>query len=211
MPCGMWDLPGPGTEPVSPALAGRFLTTGPPGKCLYTHLIYQLWCQLCSEARLVTQRKREAILAGGWVRSSRCYWSMQHPASVVTLLRGFSGFCPLLLPFSMMTPWLWFWFYCPDSLQSLDLRDNRPYNLYQSSPESSLGHSGRWGHCAFVLIGRSAQQIKVPLWESLRLCFLGHKKIGSGSVRTQGIRFWPDRDSERIRSVENEPMCGWQV
>ena len=32
MPCGMWDLPGPGTEPVSPALAGRFLTTGPPGK-----------------------------------------------------------------------------------------------------------------------------------------------------------------------------------
>ena len=30
--CGMWDLPGPGTEPVSPALAGGFLTTAPPGK-----------------------------------------------------------------------------------------------------------------------------------------------------------------------------------
>ena len=30
--CGMWDLPGPGLEPVSPALAGGFLTTGPPGK-----------------------------------------------------------------------------------------------------------------------------------------------------------------------------------
>ena len=29
---GMWDLPGPGIEPVSPALAGRFLTTAPPGK-----------------------------------------------------------------------------------------------------------------------------------------------------------------------------------
>ena len=28
----MWDLPGPGIEPVSPALAGGFLTTGPPGK-----------------------------------------------------------------------------------------------------------------------------------------------------------------------------------
>ena len=28
----MWDLPGPGIEPVSPALAGRFLTTAPPGK-----------------------------------------------------------------------------------------------------------------------------------------------------------------------------------
>ena len=29
---GMWDLPGPGLEPVSPALAGGFLTTAPPGK-----------------------------------------------------------------------------------------------------------------------------------------------------------------------------------
>ena len=32
---GMWDLPGPGHEPVSPALAGRFLTTVPPGKPLF--------------------------------------------------------------------------------------------------------------------------------------------------------------------------------
>ena len=35
---GMWDLPGPGlepvSEPVSPALAGGFLTTVPPGKSL---------------------------------------------------------------------------------------------------------------------------------------------------------------------------------
>ena len=28
----MWDLPGPGLEPVSPALAGGFLTTVPPGE-----------------------------------------------------------------------------------------------------------------------------------------------------------------------------------
>ena len=28
----MWDLPGPGLEPVTPALAGGFLTTAPPGK-----------------------------------------------------------------------------------------------------------------------------------------------------------------------------------
>ena len=28
----MWDLPGPGLEPVSPALAGGFPTTEPPGK-----------------------------------------------------------------------------------------------------------------------------------------------------------------------------------
>ena len=29
---GTWDLPRPGLEPVSPALAGRFSTTVPPGK-----------------------------------------------------------------------------------------------------------------------------------------------------------------------------------
>ena len=28
----MWDLPGPGLKPVSPALAGGFSTTAPPGK-----------------------------------------------------------------------------------------------------------------------------------------------------------------------------------
>ena len=32
LPCAMWDLPGPGIEPVFPALAGRFLTTVPPRK-----------------------------------------------------------------------------------------------------------------------------------------------------------------------------------
>ena len=30
--CGMWDLPGPGIEPVIPALAGELSTTGPSGK-----------------------------------------------------------------------------------------------------------------------------------------------------------------------------------
>ena len=32
----MWDHPGPGLEPVSPALAGGFLTTAPPGKPDFT-------------------------------------------------------------------------------------------------------------------------------------------------------------------------------
>jgi len=30
----MWDLPRPGIEPVSPALADRFFTAEPPGKPL---------------------------------------------------------------------------------------------------------------------------------------------------------------------------------
>ena len=33
--CGMWDIPGPGIKPLSPALQGRFLTTGPQGKPLF--------------------------------------------------------------------------------------------------------------------------------------------------------------------------------
>ena len=28
-PCGMWDLPGSGIEPISPTLQGRFLTSRP--------------------------------------------------------------------------------------------------------------------------------------------------------------------------------------
>ena len=34
----MWDLPRPGLKPVSPALAGRFSTTAPPGKPLLSFL-----------------------------------------------------------------------------------------------------------------------------------------------------------------------------
>ena len=30
--CRVWNLSGPGTEPMSPELAGRFLSTVPPGK-----------------------------------------------------------------------------------------------------------------------------------------------------------------------------------
>ena len=40
--CVMWDLPGPGLKPVSPALAGRFLTTVLPGKSSSEFLKFQL-------------------------------------------------------------------------------------------------------------------------------------------------------------------------
>ena len=39
----MWDLPGPGLEPMSPALADGFVTTAPPGKLLMEFL--KLWVQ----------------------------------------------------------------------------------------------------------------------------------------------------------------------
>ena len=42
----MWDLPGPGVEPVFPALAGGFLTTAPPGKpfSLFCFVFFVLFC-----------------------------------------------------------------------------------------------------------------------------------------------------------------------
>ena len=36
----VWDLPGAGIEPVSPALAGKFFTTEPPGKFLCLKTLY---------------------------------------------------------------------------------------------------------------------------------------------------------------------------
>ena len=38
----MWDLPGPGLKPVSPALAGGFLTTVPPGRSRLFLILYVL-------------------------------------------------------------------------------------------------------------------------------------------------------------------------
>ena len=43
---GMWDLPRPGLEPVSPALAGRLSTTAPPGKPYNNSLFVDLGLEL---------------------------------------------------------------------------------------------------------------------------------------------------------------------
>ena len=51
----MWDLPGPGPEHVSPALAGGFLTTAPPGKSSASNLNHILgprhyWNKICQKS-----------------------------------------------------------------------------------------------------------------------------------------------------------------
>ena len=60
---GMWDLPRPGLEPVSPALAGRFSTTAPPGKP-YTF-------NICIHYEMITTMSLVAFLSPNklW-----CYW-----------------------------------------------------------------------------------------------------------------------------------------
>ena len=42
----MWDLPGPGIEPVPSALAGRFLTSAPPEKPFHDVFIFQFFSSL---------------------------------------------------------------------------------------------------------------------------------------------------------------------
>ena len=53
--CSMWDLPGPGLEPMSPALAGGFLTTAPPGKSLRSisnsEVTLAIWLKIRAQCR----------------------------------------------------------------------------------------------------------------------------------------------------------------
>ena len=55
MLCRMWNLPGPGIEPVSPALAGGFFTTEPSGKP----------AELCFECEMVTDYGDHVSAQGG--------------------------------------------------------------------------------------------------------------------------------------------------
>ena len=71
---GMWDLPGPGLEPMSPALAGRFLTTEPPGKpfSFISKILFDHWKKGWSFPFVsfgmftVIQRRRESIALRGF-------------------------------------------------------------------------------------------------------------------------------------------------
>ena len=63
---GMWDLPRPGLEPVSPALAGRLSTTAPPGKPLILFFTLLLFFFFCRPRRLAGFW----FTSLGWGRSS---------------------------------------------------------------------------------------------------------------------------------------------
>ena len=66
---GTWDLPRPGLEPVSPALAGRLSTTAPPGKP-YRSPFEEVWASELSSF---------PIGAYLWVRSDSQDWHCQLP------------------------------------------------------------------------------------------------------------------------------------
>ena len=65
----MWDLPRPGLEPVSPALAGRFSTTALPGKPSLTLLYLQRpYFQVRLHSQLAGVRTWTNLLAHGWTQ-----------------------------------------------------------------------------------------------------------------------------------------------
>ena len=58
----MWDLPGTGIELVSPALAGGFLTTAPPGKSLPILLYLDIYgCQETKKGTKDLQNSQKTI------------------------------------------------------------------------------------------------------------------------------------------------------
>ena len=63
---GMWDLPRPGLEPVSPALAGRFSSTAPPGKP--NLFIFNFWLRWV----FIAACGLSLVVASGGYSSLRC-------------------------------------------------------------------------------------------------------------------------------------------
>ena len=84
---GMWDPPGPRLEPVSPALAGRFSTTVPPGKPQNTEL-------LTLESRVPSLAMKESVPLS-WrhppISSPRCFPFDQIPHCSLTTFSIFQG------------------------------------------------------------------------------------------------------------------------
>ena len=56
----MWDLPRPGFEPVSPALAGGFLTTAQPGKSKSTHKTFNKIGFFSNKKKILTIKNKKA-------------------------------------------------------------------------------------------------------------------------------------------------------
>ena len=76
----MWDLPEPGIEPVSPALAGGFLTTEPAGK---PKLSYFKWNQTTTSISLNKLRNIKILLPlslrdSFYKRLLRLLWAILH-------------------------------------------------------------------------------------------------------------------------------------
>ena len=70
----MWDLPGPGIEPVSLALAGGFFTTEPPGKPWKRCFSFGRRDKLC---RMTVALKEMSLFFSCLVIVCACFWEWE--------------------------------------------------------------------------------------------------------------------------------------
>ena len=97
----MWDLPRPGLEPMSPALAGRFSTTAPPGKPRIIHFDQvgfipgtQGFFSIRKSINVIhhtdkLRNKKYMIIS---IDAEKAYDKIQHPFMIKTLQRmGIEG------------------------------------------------------------------------------------------------------------------------
>ena len=97
----MWNLPRPGIKPTSPALAGRFLSTGPPKKsCGHLQSVSQFSCPVVSHS-LQPQGLQHARLPcpspppGDYPNSCPLSW-WYHP-TISSFVVPFSSYLPIFL------------------------------------------------------------------------------------------------------------------
>ena len=102
----MWNLTGPRMEPVSPALAGRFLTTGTPGKSYYTFLVWEYHEVLIYQSVYVQDCFKFAgllilsvfsiscvctLIFDFWFKYHICVWILFYPKYVFAFTSELSG------------------------------------------------------------------------------------------------------------------------
>ena len=107
----MWDLPGPGMEPVSPALAGRFLNTVPPGKSPNWYSCFCSW-QLKLTLRS-TQNAPGLLLCWKFIAPPSLNKNWNQSPSI-----DFHGPTWSALIFSLTSPILFFTLFYPTDLLS---------------------------------------------------------------------------------------------
>ena len=73
---GTWDPPRPGIEPVSPALAGGFLTTAPPGKPIFLSFLKYLFIYLAASG-LICDMRDLSLCARAWLPHGM--WDLSSP------------------------------------------------------------------------------------------------------------------------------------
>ena len=88
--CGMWDVPESGTELMSPALTGRFLTTEPPGKPQNMFLLI-LCCKCCSDA--LDNFSKSVLKVLGFHIQQKIFCSIFGPSYLPLLLHTYNFLC----------------------------------------------------------------------------------------------------------------------